>query len=41
MSKATIQYRGKEVEVKPGHHAVLDVYKKEMLGQVVVKVEEY
>ena len=41
MSKATIQYRGKEVEVKPGHHAVLDCYKKEMLGQVVVKVEEY
>ena len=41
MSKATIQYRGKEVEVKPGHHAVLDCYKKEMLGQVVVNVEEY
>lgn len=41
MSKATIQYRGKEVEVKPGHHAVLNCYKKEMLGQVVVKVEEY
>lgn len=41
MSKATIQYRGKEVEVKPGHHAVLDCYKKQMLGQVVVKVEEY
>ena len=41
MSKATIQYRGTEVEVKPGHHAVLDCYKKKMLGQVVVKVEEY
>lgn len=41
MSKATIQYRGTEVEVKPGHHAVLDCYKKELLGQVVVKVEEY
>lgn len=41
MSKATIQYRGKEVEVKPGHHAVLDTYKKEVLGQIVIKVEEY
>ena len=41
MSKATIQYRGKEVEVKPGHHAVLNTYKKEVLGQIVIKVEEY
>lgn len=41
MSKATIQYRGKEVEIKPGHHAVLDTYKKEVLGQIVIKVEEY
>jgi hypothetical protein len=41
MSKATIQYRGKEVEVKPGHHAVLDTYKKEVLGQIVIRVEEY
>ena len=41
MSKATIQYRGKEVEVKPGHNAVLNTYKKEVLGQIVIKVEEY
>lgn len=40
MSKARIQYRGKEVVVNPGHRAVLDCYKKKMLGQVVVAVDE-
>lgn len=39
-AKARIQYRGKEVTVLGGHRAVLDCYKKKMLGQVVVDVEE-
>ena len=39
MSKVTIQYRGKEAVVMPGHHAVLDCYKKTLLGQVLVKVD--
>ena len=38
---AKIQYRGKEVAVLPGHRAVLDTYKKKMLGQVVVEVEDF
>ena len=40
-TKAKIQYRGKEVAVLPGHRAVLDTYKKKMLGQVVVEVEDF
>lgn len=40
-TKAKIQYRGKEVSVLPGHRAVLDTYKKKMLGQVVVEVEDF
>lgn len=40
-TKALIQYRGKEVAVLPGHSAVLDCYKKKILGQVVVKVEDF
>lgn len=40
-TKAKIQYRGKEVAVLPGHRAVLDTYKKKMLGQVVVEVENF
>ena len=39
-AKARIQYRGKEVTVLGGHRAVLDCYKKKMLGQVIVDVEE-
>ena len=39
-AKARIQYRGKEVTVLGGHRAVLDCYKKKMLGQVIVEVEE-
>lgn len=40
-TKALIQYRGEEVAVLPGHSAVLDCYKKKILGQVVVKVEDF
>lgn len=40
-TKALIQYRGTEVAVLPGHRAVLDTYKKKMLGQVVVEVENF
>lgn len=39
MSKVTIGYRGKETVVMPGHHAVLDCYKKTLHGQVVIKVD--
>lgn len=40
-TKAKIQYRGKEVSVLPGHRAVLDTYKKELLGQLVIEVEDF
>lgn len=40
-TKAKIQYRGKEVTVLPGHHAVLETYKKQLLGQMVIEVEDY
>lgn len=39
MSKATIEYRGKVTEVKPGHRAVIDCYKKKMNGQVIVTID--
>lgn len=40
-TKAKIQYRGKEVSVLPGHRAVLDTYKKELLGQLVIEVDDF
>lgn len=41
MSKATIEYRGVKTTVTPGHKAVIDCYKKKMLGQVKVEIEPF